>query len=199
MTAAKCEFDRHIAQCTEALAVYDFLHNQRYQADFGLRYVWVAAISALDHYVTQFIIEKATEQFDRKRPFTPKLLGLQLPVSAHLSMNGVTPAERIVEFRKQISLSLQFRTFQKADDVADGLAFVWNENDKWNKISKIIGLKSNNARHKLNSIARRRDLIVHNADYDPATGALLPCERTDAKTTVQFIQQLVQAIDIVVP
>ena len=60
MTVAKNKFDSHISQCSEAIAIYEFLEDHGYNADFGLRFVWVASVSALDHYVTELVVEKAT-------------------------------------------------------------------------------------------------------------------------------------------
>jgi hypothetical protein len=74
MTAAKSKFDEHLAQCSEAIAIHEFLDGHGYSADFGLRFVWVASVSALDHYVTELIVEKSTEHFSNGGQLSAKLL-----------------------------------------------------------------------------------------------------------------------------
>jgi hypothetical protein len=57
-------------------------------------------------------------------------------------------------------------------------------------------LSAKDARRKLNSICMRRDLIVHNADYNEATGDLTACCRVDAAEVVRYIADVVGAIDL---
>ncbi|UWR07658.1 hypothetical protein [Ruegeria sp. B32] len=199
MTAAKNNFESHIQQCSEAIEIYEYLEKIGYSADFGLRYVWVASISALDHYVSELIVEKSTEQFANGIPLTAKLLNEGVPLDAVLKINAASPAQTIVEFRNSVSNMVRYRTFQKADDVADGLAFVWGQKQKWKKISATMGATPDQTKATLNAIAYRRDLIVHNADYNEASGALFDCDLADAKNAVSHIVAVVQTIDSLVP
>ncbi len=94
---------------------------------------------------------------------------------------------------------VRYRTFQKADDLADGLAFVWQKKQKWKVISAAMGMTSETAKAKLNAVAYRRDLIVHNADYNEASGALYDCELVDAKNAISHVDAVVQTIDGLIP
>ena len=60
-------------------------------------------------------------------------------------------------------------------------------------------LPARDVRRKLNGICTRRDLIVHNADYNEATGDLTPCIRSDAEEVIAYISRIVAAIDRLVP
>jgi hypothetical protein len=198
MTAAKSKFDEHLAQCSEAIAIHEFLDGHGYSADFGLRFVWVASVSALDHYVTELIVEKSTEHFSNGGQLSAKLLSEVVSITSLVKINAM-PAfhpQAILEFRAAVRSMVRFRTFQKADDVVDGLAYIWSEKHKWNKISASVGLSAKDARRKLNSICMRRDLIVHNADYNEATGDLTACCRVDAAEVVRYIADVVGAIDL---
>lgn len=199
MTAAFDRFEEHIQQCAEAIEIYNHLKGVGYAADFSLRFVWVASISALDFYISELIVEKGTLHFANSIPLSSKLLNETVPMASLLALHSVTPAQKVVEFRKIISLAVKFRTFQKAEDVADGLAFVWNEQHKWNAIADKLGVENKSAKHKLNSIAYRRDMIVHNADFDEATGVLRVCDPDQARQASKYIRAVVQAIDELVP
>ena len=199
MTAAKNNFDDHIEQCHDAIKIYEHLEKNGYSADFGLRYVWVASISALDHYVSELITEKSTEQFSDGERLTAKMLNEGVPLDAVLRMKEASPAQTVVEFRNAVKNMVQYRTFQKADDVADGLAFFWDQKHKWKKVSAIMGIPTDVARRTLNSVAYRRDLIVHNADYNDATGALYDCDVADARKATSHITASADAIDQLVP
>lgn len=201
MTAAKSRFDTHMAQCAEAITIYEFLEGHRYSADFGLRFVWVASVSALDHYVTELIVEKSTEHFANGAPLSPKLSSEGVPISSLVAMHTipVSQPQAVVEFRNIVRNAVRFRTFQKADDIADGLAYVWSEKHKWDKIAASVGVPPKILKRKLNGICTRRDLIVHNADYNEATGKPTPCIRADAKEVVTFIAKVVEEIDKHIP
>ncbi|GBQ22053.1 hypothetical protein AA12717_1075 [Gluconacetobacter sacchari DSM 12717] len=199
MTAAFERFEEHIQQCAEAIEIYNHLKGVGYAADFSLRFVWVASISALDYYISELIVEKGTLHFANGIPLCPKLLNETVPMASLLALHSVTPSQQVLEFRKIISLAVKFRTFQKADDVADGLSFVWNEQHKWNAIADKLGVENKSAKRKLNSIAYRRDMIVHNADFDEASGVLRACDPDQARQASEYIRTVVQAIDELVP
>jgi len=195
MTVAHDSFKSHISQSRDAIEIYEYLKPKGYHADFGLRFVWVSVVSALDHYISQLIVERATEHFATGTPFSAKLLNDSVPISGLMKLYSANSLQAVLEFRTLISQNVRFRTFQKADDIADGLAMIWNESQKWSKISSLLGIKDKNARYKLNSIAYRRDLIVHNADYDESSGNLTDCKVEDAKEVVNYVSRVVEAID----
>lgn len=199
MTVAKINFDSHINQCSEAISIHEFLESYGYTADFGLRFVWVASVSALDHYISELIVEKATEHYSNGNDMSARLLNELIPISALLQMQSAPAARAVLEFRNIVTRLVRFRTFQKAEDVSDGLSFVWNEKHKWDKISDEISMETKKAKSKLNSICNRRNLIAHNADYNEATGALMPCVRSDAQEVLKFVSGVVDAIDKLVP
>lgn len=198
MTAAYNNFVSHIQECSEANGIYEFLSKHGYRPHFGLRYVWVAAISSLDNYISELIVEKATENFSNGAALSSKLLNEGVPISAILKIQSATPVEAVSQFRDIMYQTVRFKTFQKAESVADGLSMIWNEENKWKKIAEVMKLSHKAARWKLNSIAYRRDLIVHNADYDVATGKLMDCNPDDAKEVYRFVAQLVEIVDQIV-
>ena len=63
---AKLLFDSHLQECREVITLYEhFEKTSIYRADFNLRFVWIAAVSALISTYTQLILELAK---DRRTP-----------------------------------------------------------------------------------------------------------------------------------
>ena len=122
-----------------------------------------------------------------------------VPFATVMTLYGSNPVDATVHFHSAITLRLKYRTFQKADDVADGLAYIWDNDHKWAIISGELGLLPKTAKRKLNTIVVRRDTIVHNADYDSSSGTLLQCLDSDAAEVVSYIRQVTAAIDKLVP
>ena len=79
-------------------------------------------------------------------------------------------------------------SFQDPVKVADGLSFIWNEGQKWQKIAGKIGLSDGVARTTLKLIADRRNAIVHEADIDPVTSLKLGITRQECEDTSSFLQ-----------
>ena len=199
MSAAKLNFDKHIRECDDALQIYRYLGTQGYQADFGLRYVWVGSVSAIDHYVTELVIEKSTSQYANQQQLSPKLLNGRVQFSETLPLQSANLPQSVEIFRKAVSNMVRFETFQRAETIADGLAYIWQDAHKWQRISRVVGLHPTQAKDRLNQIADRRNLIAHNADYDESSGVLNNCSLTDAEDTVNYIKQIVTAIESLVP
>ena len=198
MTAAKSSFDNHIVQCDEAIKIYEFLDDKGYSANFGLRFVWVASVSALDHYISELVVERATEHFSNGSVLTNKLQREKILMSQALELKPLSPTESVVRFRSLILQMVSRRTFQKAKDVADGLSYIWGEAHKWDKIADELELQTDVAREKLNSIGIRRDKIVHSADYDLTLDCMTPCNQDDTQEALSYIVNLVTAIDVLV-
>ncbi|MEP1308260.1 HEPN domain-containing protein [Sulfitobacter sp.] len=194
-SAAKNNFSSHISQCDDAAKIYNFLVTKGYAADFGLRFVWVAAISALDNYISELVVEKATEIYSNKGSLPKKLQAEGVPLEKVLEFQLSNPIEATMIFRKLITNSVKFQTFQSADGVASGLAYIWDEQHKWKRISEGMGMQLKPAKGKLNSICFRRNAIAHNADYDMSSNKLRDCKLEDAVAASEFVKELVNTID----
>lgn len=68
-------------------------------------------------------------------------------------------------FERKIILKHSFMAFQDPGKVADALSFIWDENDKWGKISNQMGMDNNDCKTYLKNIVIRRNQIVHEGDY----------------------------------
>jgi hypothetical protein len=194
-SAAKRHFDDRLAECSEAIALYKYLDKSGYKAEFGLRFVWIATVSALDHYITELVIEKTTATFSSGSAQTPRTLAEKFSVNRTLQITNANPVSAVVAFHAGISEAVRFRSFQDADAVADGLAFFWTEPHKWAALAPVLGMDVKSAKAKLNAIAARRHLIAHNGDMDSTTNRRLKAELSDAEEVVRFMSSLVDAIE----
>jgi len=193
-------FDRNILECSDAISVHDYLaKNTGFKAEFNLRFVWIAGISALDHYITELVIEKATEAFVNAAPLQSKLDTEVVTIGRCLSLRYANSVEAVLQFRKLIATGVRFRSFHRASQVADALAYIWGEKHKWQRIASEIGTNAESAKSTLDAIVDRRNLIAHNADIDESSGMRLPVNAQDARRVVTSISNIVEAIDRLVP
>lgn len=196
MSRARQYFEASIAECDEAIAVHEYLlRSSNFKADFSLRFVWIAAVSSLDHYITEKIIEETVVAYADGRQLQPKLNSEPSNFASLLPMRGASAADAILCFRAAVSNVVRFKSFHRASQVADGLAFIWDEQHKWQILAACMGLDVQQAKNQLDAIVDRRNLIAHNADIDEASGARMVVQLEDAKSVVGYVKSLVDCID----
>lgn len=194
-SAASSRFLRHIGEVDEAITVYGHLLARGYDAKFNLRFVWIYGVSALDDYVTQLILEVASEKFSDGKPQTQRLLNEAAKIQDVYQIIQLNGTSGVIDFRSLLSRSISYITFQSPESVADGLSFIWTEKDKWRILSAYLGMKPKAGRRLLGNIVSRRNLIAHNADYDDFCASPRDVNRGDAIKTRMFLVGLVYAIE----
>lgn len=193
---AKLIFDGHLDECRDAIAVFEHLEKAAgYKADFNLRFVWIAAVSAMDHYISEVILEMATFAYGNNLPLQGKLLADTMTFSSAISLSQADPVNSVLIFRRILDSVIRFKTFQHPDKISDGLAYIWSEKHKWKFISAKMGLDSEAVKRKLSAIVDRRNLIAHNGDYNEALARKLSISQGDAEDVVTFIEEIVIVID----
>ncbi len=129
-----------------------------------LRWQWVQCISAFDKFVHDMVRVGMLEIFLGGRAPTPKYKTFQIDIQTYEDMaNNMVDAS--LTFERKIILKHSFLAFQDPSKVADALSFIWNENDKWGKISNQMGMNKNGCTTYLKNIVIRRNQIVHEGDY----------------------------------
>jgi hypothetical protein len=194
-SAASSRFLRHISEVDEAITVYGHLLARGYDAKFNLRFVWIYGVSALDDYVTQLILEVASEKFSDGKPQTQRLLNETAKIQDVYQIIQLNSPSSVIDFRSLLSRSISYITFQSPEAIADGLSFIWTEKDKWRILSAYLGMKPKAARRLLGNIVARRNLIAHNADYDDFSASPRDVNRGDAIKTRMFLVGIVYAIE----
>lgn len=129
-----------------------------------LRWQWIQCVSAFDKSMHDLVRVGMLEIFVGNRIPTPKYNTFQIDIQTYGDMtNNLIDAGLI--FERKIILKHSFLAFQDPNKVADALSFIWNENDKWGKISNLLGMAKNDCTTYLKNIVIRRNQIVHEGDY----------------------------------
>ena len=194
---AKLLFDSHLQECREAIALYEhFEKTSIFRADFNLRFVWIAAVSAFDQYISQLILELATEAYANKRTLTPKLLSDGVLLSNALELRDANSVNAILIFKRILSECIRYKSFQHPDKIAEGLSYIWVQKHKWQHVAGVLGITVDELKGTLESIVDRRNLIAHNADYDEALGHKLPVDKLQAIDVVKFLAAIANVIEL---
>lgn len=173
--------------------IYDYLTktvSAPISFDDLLRSKIVYSVSAFDKLIHDRIRIGMVQIFLGKRPSTPKYLAEPIPleVAQELATSAAPPPELI--FEQAIRAKHKTLSFQDPDKVSDGLSYIWNESQKWQRISAGLGMNEKTAKTTLRLIAARRNAIVHEADMDPLTGAKQTISSGECDAVADFLLRL---------
>lgn len=193
MLNAKQAFQRNIRQANELGELYNYLSTVvaiPVQFDDLLRSQIVYAVSAFDKLMHDVIRIGMVQIFQGTRSQTGKYQneGISIQHLPQLMLGSTPPPE--VRFEEIIREKLSTLSFQDPKKIADGLSFIWNENQKWQQIALGLGMTDEDARRDQKLIATRRNAIVHEADLHPVTNIKQAVTRAEAKQTSDFLLAL---------
>lgn len=193
MLNAKGVFHRNIRQANELGGLHDHLSNLvaiPEQFDDLLRSQIVDAVSAFDKLMHDLIRIGMVQMFEGHRPPTAKYLNETVSIQ-HLPLlaAGAIPPPP-VRFEEIVREKLSKLSFQDPVKIADGLSYIWNEGQKWQKVAQGLGMSDEDAKRKQKLIVTRRNAIVHEADLDPVTHVKQPITRVEASDTSTFLLAL---------
>lgn len=193
MLNAKGVFHKNIRQATDLGLLYDHLSNTvgiPEQFDDLLRSQVVNAVSAFDKLMHDLIRIGMVRIFENQRPPTGKYLGETVSIQhlPGLAVGAVPPPP--VRFEEIVREKLGKLSFQDPTKIADGLSYIWNENQKWQQISLGIGMADDEAKRKQRLIVTRRNAIVHEADLHPVTNQKQAITRAEATDICNFLLAL---------
>lgn len=200
MKQAKVVFQALMSQKNVTSALYDYLSVNKIPLDSSdlLRWQWVLAVSALDKYIHDIVADGMVEQYINKRPHTPKFDAFQLSVNTFFNIKSAPVPE--MEFRNEVIRKNSYLAFQEPNKIADALSFIWDEQHKWDVISSNMAtpISSSDLKTKLKNIVVRRNQIVHEGDCLSTNIPLTqqPITLSDSQDVIQFITELVDAIDV---
>lgn len=193
MLNAQKVFQTNINDANALTGIYDYL-NRTVAAPMSfddlLRFKLVYAVSAFDKLIHDLVRIGMVQTYMGKRAPTPKYLTepISLSVAQQLTIATTPPSEVI--FEQTILSKFKAVSFQDPDKVADGLSYIWNEPQKWSRISAKLNLPEKDTRTTLRLIVGRRNAIVHEADIDPSTGAKIPITKNESNNVADFILKL---------
>lgn len=202
MLNAKAVFHKNIQQVTELGAVYDHLCTVvsiPEQFDDLLRSQLVNVVSAFDKLMHDLIRIGMVKIFENQRPSTGKYMAETIAIQhlPGLMASAVPPPN--VRFEQIVREKLSTLSFQDPAKIAEGLSYIWNEKQKWQKIAIGIGISDANSKTKLKLIVTRRNAIVHEAYLDPVSNQKQSITRAETTDISNFLLTLGNRIcDLVV-
>ena len=193
MLNAKGVFQRNIRQANELGVLYAHLSVTvaiPEQFDDLLRSQIVNAVSAFDKLMHDLIRIGMVRIFESQRPSTGKYLSEVIAIQhlPGLAAGAVPPPP--VRFEEIVREKLSKLSFQDPTKIADGLSYIWNENQKWQQIALGLGMTDDDAKRKQRLIVTRRNAIVHEADLDPVTNQKQGITRAEAMDISTFLLML---------
>lgn len=202
MLNAKAVFHRNIRQASELGGLFDYLSNTvpiQEQFDDLLRSQIVDTVSAFDKLMHDLIRIGMVKIFENQRPPTSKYSGETVSIQhlPFLAAGAIPPPP--VRFEEIIREKLSKMSFQDPSKIADGLSYIWNEGQKWQRIAHGLGMTDDDVKRKQKLIVTRRNAIVHEADLDPVTNKKQAITRAEATEISNFLLALGDRIcDLVV-
>lgn len=169
--------------------VYTYLENTvkpPYDYSDLLRWQWAQAVSALDKLIHDLIRIGMVQTYQGLRSPTAKYRSFAIDMDCYSQMQQM-PLLAVSVFEAQIVHKLSFLSFQEPSKISDGLSLIWDESNKWRKISDAMGLDENYLRTKLKNISIRRNQIVHEGDYSNALLQRQAITHADTLDVIGFI------------
>ena len=157
-----------------------------------LRASLVLAVSALDHFVHEFVRLGMLEVHRGNRPTTEAYLSFRVPMSA--TREAITDTGRDEWLDQAIRETHSWLSFQHPDKIADAIRLMSNVR-LWEQIASELGMTSRTVRTQLGAIIDRRNKIAHEADMDPTNpGYRWPINEVLIQDAIDFIDKVAQAI-----
>ena len=205
MKTAWNEFKNNIEDVKKIGAVYTQLVDiaplmKEDLADL-LRTQLVNAISAFDRLLHEYVRIGLLRQLSGLAPIKKITKNFMIDSDSFLSlMNlGTSPQDlvtkqRIIESR--INYVLKFMTFQNPKKISEALSYIWDEEHKWQTLATELGKRQEDVISQLKLYVDRRNMIVHEADYDMAIPGRRPISSSIAQDCISFIYSLARQISI---
>lgn len=195
------QFKQNINEIQKINDLYKFNKQQfknTVDIDGLLRMEIVMAVSALDQYIHQVVVEKATDTLrnGRKIPANFSKLLLSYDSLDNILKSG-NISDVIVFVERDLRLKLSWRSFQQPDKISEALKYISDYN-VWAEISTRMSKEVSAVKQQLELIVKRRDCIAHEADYDYINYCQYPISDIMCSTAVNFIIELVFIIDAII-
>ncbi|MCM5664199.1 HEPN domain-containing protein [Galbibacter mesophilus] len=155
-----------------------------------LRSEIVYSLSSFDRLVHDLVKLGMLDSFKGNRTPTNAYKNFSISLNQFDAINNASVPPAAFIFEQTISSAHKHLSFQDPDKVSEALSLIWHENHKWQKIATEMGMTQNNLKTELKNIVIRRNQIVHEGDFDLFTGDIQPIIHSDAKQSVDFIDNL---------
>lgn len=198
MNNAKARFNEEIIRIKDLSLISKFLKENKYPRlehyDEISRTQLVWAVSAFDKLLHELINIGTMNIFFGKRVVTDKYSNESIPISVMTSIYNKDLISASMIFKDAIYGKLKVLSFQNPNKIADGLSFIWNEKQKWQKLADKLDSNDEDIKRKLILIVARRNAIVHEADLNPVSLNKQDLKSEDIIEIVNFLEKLGNAI-----
>lgn len=197
MYSALILFRANIEEAKNLVALYEYLeHSVKSPLSFDdlLRFQIVYAVSAFDKLIHDVIRMGIMEIFTCRRSPTPKYLAETISTLTYNDLISATLPPKEYIFEQAIAKKLKIVSYQEPEKVAEGLSYIWEEKQKWQKIAAKMMIDDTTAKTTLKLIASRRNSIVHEADIDPSTNLKYSISKSECQSITSFLYQCGEAI-----
>lgn len=153
------------------------------------RAAWNQAVSAMDHWLHDELIERAVMLAnDLGNLRTSRMNDLKVPFADVERMRGVSFP---VVFRDFLTKEFERRSFHGTTDISDGMKLVSHltSDQLWTTIGRPLSLTREQAKQRHTDVIRRRNDISHRADRD-ASGHRQPMTDGEVTAAVDWIDAL---------
>ncbi|HAS6378524.1 TPA: hypothetical protein RQJ86_000173 [Vibrio vulnificus] len=187
-------FKENIQQTKAISDLYNYLTTQLGQnghmADDLLRAQMVYAVSAFDKLMHDLIRIGLMEIFEGKRPETAKYSNEPIQMQFVNAIKNATIPPPEYYFEQAMIQKLKVMSFQDPNKVVDGLAFIWDESQKWQKIAAELQCDDKSLKTDLKLIVERRNKIVHEADINALDGSKLSIDTESSGKAISLLENL---------
>jgi hypothetical protein len=131
-------FRSNITEARNLTALYDYLEvsmKSPLSFDDLLRSQIVYSVSAFDKLIHDIIRIGMVEIFIGRRLPTPAYLAESISISIHNELITATIPPPAYIFEQAIFRKLKTISYQEPGKIAEGLSYIWEEKQKWQKIS----------------------------------------------------------------
>lgn len=197
MYSALTLFRANIEEAKNLVSLYEYLEysiKSPLSFDDLLRFQIVYSVSAFDKLIHDVIRMGIMEIFTCKRPPTPKYLAETISTLTYNDLISATLPPKEYIFEQAIAKKLKIVSYQEPEKVAEGLSYIWEEKQKWQRISAKMMIDDTTAKTTLKLIAGRRNSIVHEADIDPSTNLKYSISKPECQSITEFLYQCGEAI-----
>lgn len=156
------------------------------------RAIIVLAVSALDSFVHELVIEKLPRCATDSSRQTEAYLRFPIPLRwVELARSNPRDLSWIIG---AIQESHSYLSFQHPDKVADAFRLV-SDKQLWNEVAVRIGKDAQTVKQTLKLIVDRRNKIAHEADTNPVDRTLWPIDSVLVAEAIADLHGIVEAID----
>lgn len=193
MLSSKSTFDQNIREARAISDIYNYLNSEvkvPFSVDDLLRSQIVYAVSAFDKLIHDLIRVGLIQSYEGSRTQTAKYINEVFPMSVIQQMSTASIPPAVHFFEQAVFQKLKIVSYQEPNKVSDGLSYIWDEKQKWQKITTQMGSTQSpkDIKTQLKLIADRRNMIVHEADLSPASMQKQDISSSEVVEIIDFIE-----------